>query len=294
MNHKTFYILLSVGIILIIFVILTCNGLFTPFNQMNIEHYKKYNEKFMKRKPYKQNIEKNIFQTWFTKDLPKNFQKIVEYLRVQNPEYKYYLYDDNEIENFIKTNYPEYWNSYKMLNSQYGAARADFFRYMVVYHYGGVYLDIKSGASVPLRKIIKPKDTFVSSAWTPPFHLEKHINWCIISKKKHPLLRYVLDNINNAIQNYDATRDGVGYFGVLNLTGPYRYSDIIEKYRSKYKIRYFPNLTKSKLIYNYTFKQNADEIICGFNVITKGKIGHCNHSGSKKKYSELTIPIVNK
>ena len=294
MHSKTFYIILGCGILFIALSILVCSGLFNPYEGMNPEQYRRYNKKFLKRKPYYQNIEKNIFQTWRTKDIPDEFKYITEYLKLQNPEYNYYLYDDDDIDNFIKTYYPKYWTSYKMLAPEYGAARADFFRYMVIYHYGGVYLDIKSGASVPLRKIIKRNDEFVSSGWSFPFHPEKHINWSIIAKKNHPLLRYVLDDIHNAIQNYDVDSDGVGAMGVLKLTGPFRYSDVIEKYRTQFKIHYYPNITKSKLIYNYTFKQNADALACGIHEFTKGAIGGCNHSGSKKKYSELSIPIVNK
>jgi mannosyltransferase OCH1-like enzyme len=149
MHSKTFYIILGCGILFIALSILVCSGLFNPYEGMDPEQYRRYNKKFMKRKPYSQNIEKNIFQTWRTKDIPQEFKYITEYLKLQNPEYNYYLYDDDDIDNFIKTYYPKYWTSYKMLAPEYGAARADFFRYMVIYHYGGVYLDIKSGASVP-------------------------------------------------------------------------------------------------------------------------------------------------
>ena len=294
MHRHTFYIILGSGLFMIILTILCCKGLFTSYARMNFERMIEYNKKFLKKKTYTQNIEKNIFQTWHTKNIPDEFKSIVKFLRLQNPEYKYHIYDNDDIEHFIKKYYPEYWESYNMIDPQYGAARADFFRYMVVYHYGGVYFDIKSGASRPLRKIIKSKDTFVCSGWGEIGHPEKYINWAIIAKKGHPILRHMLDDIDNAIKNYDVDEDGVGGWGVLKLTGPIRYSDIIDKYKHKYKIREYSSLSKSKLVYNYTFKMNADVVNCAIFNGTKGMIGNCNHSGSKKKYGELGIPIVKK
>jgi len=162
---------------------------------------------------------------------------------------------------------------------------------MVVYHYGGVYFDIKSGAELALKDIIKPTDEFVSSGWndsTP----EKHLNWCIIAQKGHPLLKNILDEINKAIQNYDPDRDGIGKIAVLKLTGPYHYSDIIEKHKDKYNTTYHNSIKESKLVYNYTEKNIFDILNCSLVDLTKGVIGKCNHSGSKKKYDELTEPIV--
>ena len=80
------------------------------------------------------------------------------------------------------------------------------------------------------------------------------------------------DEINYSIQNYDIKKDGVGQMGVLKLTGPLKYSDIIDKHKHKFKIKYYKNLDKSRLIYNYTFKNIFDNISCNIYVMTKGKI----------------------
>lgn len=285
-------LLIILSIILILIIIWTV--WFVP-NQYTINLNRKINKFKKKTKPtdYPQKIQKNIFQTYHTKILPDKLKQIVELLKAQNPEYKYYIYDDNDIDSFIKENYPEYYNSYKKINKRYSAARADFFRYMIIYQYGGVYFDIKSGATVPLREIIKENDEFVTSGWLP--NIEKYINWCIIAEKGNKLLKIVLDEINNSIQNYDIKKDGFGQMGVLKLTGPLKYSKIIDKHKRKFKIKYFKNLDKSRLIYNYTFKNIFDNISCNMYAITKGKLGNCNHhvkKKNKKHYIELTEPIV--
>ena len=84
----------------------------------------------------------NIFQTWTTTDLPQKMKENVELLQNQNPEFKYYLYDDDMCREFIKNNFEEdVLYSYDKLKP--GAYKADLWRYCVLYIYGGIYLDIK-------------------------------------------------------------------------------------------------------------------------------------------------------
>ena len=84
----------------------------------------------------------NIFQTWSTLDLPPLMKENVELLKQQNPEFNYYLYDDNMCREFIKNNYEkDVLYTYDKLKP--GAFKADLFRYCILYKYGGIYLDIK-------------------------------------------------------------------------------------------------------------------------------------------------------
>ena len=73
MKPKIVYILLGIGIILSVMVICISCSLFTPYNKMNVDHYKKFNSKL---KPYKQTIEKNIFQSFGGRAMPEKFKKI--------------------------------------------------------------------------------------------------------------------------------------------------------------------------------------------------------------------------
>ena len=240
-------------------------------------------------------IEKNIFQTAWSKNLPKKYTKLINKLKKQNPEYKYHLFDDDDMNNFVRENYPKYWETFNMINPEYIVAKADYFRYMVVYHYGGVYLDLKSGANVPLRKIINPDDSFIITNWITKFNiiLDKVINWCIISKKGHPLLKKVLDTIHDKILNYDYKKDGYGNKGVFNLTGPKLYEKVIYKNIDKYNITVYTNLINNKLVYNHFNTKSYHFYLCTLYNHTNGKIGYCTHTAKKKKYSLLKTPIVN-
>ena len=84
----------------------------------------------------------NIFQTWHTKDLPPKMKECVEELKNKNPEFKHYLFDDNDCREFIKENF----NAdvlYAYDNLIPGAYKADLWRYCVLYIHGGIYMDIK-------------------------------------------------------------------------------------------------------------------------------------------------------
>ena len=91
MHRHTFYIILGSGLFMIILTILCCKGLFTSYARMNFERMIEYNKKFLKKKTYTQNIEKNIFQTWHTKNIPDEFKSIVKFLQLQNPNTIPYL-----------------------------------------------------------------------------------------------------------------------------------------------------------------------------------------------------------
>jgi mannosyltransferase OCH1-like enzyme len=111
--------------------------------QSKINDFKIYNRPYVNfKQDYNPIIPLNIFQTWYTKDLPENMNKRVELLKKQHPRFTHYLFDDNDCREFIKNNYSdEVLNAYDRLVP--GAFKADLWRYCVLYKMGGMYLDIK-------------------------------------------------------------------------------------------------------------------------------------------------------
>ncbi len=84
----------------------------------------------------------NLFMTWYTKDLPTNMKKSVEDTKANNPEFNFYLYDDEDCRNFLKKYFiNDVVNAFDSLIP--GAYKADLWRYCVLYYYGGIYVDIK-------------------------------------------------------------------------------------------------------------------------------------------------------
>ena len=88
-------------------------------------------------------IPNKIFQTYKNNE----YQNISHYNCVQslidfNPNFDYYFYNDFDCREFIKNHYNEsVLNAYDILYPS--AYKADLFRYLIIYKYGGIYLDNK-------------------------------------------------------------------------------------------------------------------------------------------------------
>ena len=159
-------------------------------------------------------IPKVIYQTWKTKQLTENCARIRENIQHLNPDYTKILYDDNEMDAFIKTNFDEYtYNCYSKL--YVGAARADFWRYCILYKNGGVYLDIDSNIYKSLDELIHGDEQCIITRSNESFN-----NWIMIFEAGHPIL---LKTIQLCCENI--TKRTTNYVG--KLTGPEVLTDAI-------------------------------------------------------------------
>lgn len=83
-----------------------------------------------------------IFQTWHSKELLPSVKESIETVQLLNPEFQYFLFDQDECRQFIHDNYPQdVLDAYDMLLPE--AYKADLWRYCVLYKLGGIYLDSK-------------------------------------------------------------------------------------------------------------------------------------------------------
>eukprot|EP00122_Pirum_gemmata_P021534 Pgem_evm1s20058 len=174
-------------------------------------------------------IPRKIFQI-FTKGISGLNQELlenVEYLRAINPGYEYILFDEGMIISYLNEHFPEITPYYQAIDPAYGAAKADFFRYIVIYNEGGIYLDLKSTVRKPFDKIILPDDQFLLNHWSNFAHYPRMYDnkfgelcqWNIVARPKHPFLKKVINQVLTNIRNYDEN-SGVGFWGVLETTGP--------------------------------------------------------------------------
>ena len=87
-------------------------------------------------------IPQNIYQTWHSKQIPPLMFNAISKIKKYNPRFKYFLFDDNDCREFIKTHFkPDVLHAYDNLIP--GAYKADLWRYCILFINGGIYLDIK-------------------------------------------------------------------------------------------------------------------------------------------------------
>jgi hypothetical protein len=190
-------------------------------------------------------IPRIVHQTFMSKDLPAKLQENVDTIKRLNPGWQHIIHDDNDIKEFIRENYgPGVLSYFERINPRYGAARADLFRYLLMYKCGGVYLDIKSTCTRPLDQVIRPDDKFILSHWRNKpgekhegFGTSKEVThiprgeyqqWHIVAVPGHPFMRAVIETVLGNIDRYRPWLHGTGGIGVLRLTGPLTYTLAIQ------------------------------------------------------------------
>jgi hypothetical protein len=211
-------------------------------------------------------IPKIIHQTYLDKNLPDEFAQNVERLRALNPGWEHRLYDNEDIQKFISDKYGKnVLRYYNRINPGYGAGKADFFRYLVMYAEGGVYLDIKSAFERPIDDCLQPDEKFLLVQWqnkeggeqdTWGLHQElSHIEhgeyqqWHIVCIAGHPFLRRVIDAVMTNIDLYKPWKHGSSAYGLYRLTGPIAYTLAIHPVLDQYPHRLIRNEQTVHLVY---------------------------------------------
>jgi mannosyltransferase OCH1-like enzyme len=163
-------------------------------------------------------IPKVIYQTWKSKDIPPNIRKVQERMLAKNPGYEIRFFDDDDIDRFMQQYFPEsVFRAYKKI--YVGAGKADFWRYCVLYVYGGIYLDIDSEITGSLDELIQPHDQAIV---TRENNLGKFNQWFLIFEQGHPILH---DAIIQCCYNIDNRVT----MNLLELTGPVLYTNSINR-----------------------------------------------------------------
>jgi mannosyltransferase OCH1-like enzyme len=237
-------------------------------------------------------IPKTIHQTLPDKhNCPSAVDTNIAALQNLNPAWRHVLHDDADILRFIQSHYGDsVLKSYNSINPLYGAARADLFRYLLMYKMGGVYLDVKSGCAQPLDSFIRDDDVLLLSRWQSKpgeafegwgSHIDDGVpneiqNWHIICQPGHPLLKAVINAVLNNVHGYSMRAQGVGKFGVLRTTGPIAYTKAIEPLLCQHPHRFFDS--------------HAAGLLYTALALPKGTASHT--SLFKRHYTRVKLPLV--
>lgn len=185
-------------------------------------------------------IPKVCYQTWITKDHSKLTNVTLDVLAENkrlNPDIDFQLWDDNDVITFMKREYPgEVYDTFMTINPKYGAARADFFRYCVLFKYGGLYMDIKSYFRIKnvFGGIIQPDDECVLDVrkglenYRILWNYWTYEQWVLAFAPGHPYLRRMIDRMVRSIKAkietpVTPTAEGPSWaskYQVMRVTGP--------------------------------------------------------------------------
>ena len=157
------------------------------------------------RSIYRQKVPKTIWQTMKTNAVPPKMGEWAETWIKLNPEYHYHFVDDDGVIEFIRANFPDYLHAFERL--KYGASRADLWRYLVIYKYGGVYADLDCLCVNPLKEWIDPDAAYVTQ-----LGVNKDVcQWLIISVPGNPIFIRAAERALHNVQNDLARAEYYGF-----------------------------------------------------------------------------------
>ena len=152
-------------------------------------------------------VSKTIHQTWISSDIATELK--YDWFKL-NPTFKHNFADDNQIDSFIKHSFDnDVYTCFKRLTC--GAAKADFYRYCVLYKMGGVYIDID------IKPICSLKSFIFDTELTVVNDLYGLYNAFISCVQHHPLMKACIHEICDSIEN---NKFNVGGYSVFDLCGP--------------------------------------------------------------------------
>ena len=234
-------------------------------------------------------IPKILHQTYKSTSLPDNYRKFQEKLLFLHPDWEYKFWTDPDNEFFLRTYYPHFYKFY--ISIPIKIVKFDFIRYVYLYHFGGVYLDID-------YEMLKPFDLLQYNLVLPresddykPLYLG---NSLLASIPKHPFWEYT---INVLIKNIENISTYIDEEDVINISGPGLITRTYHSFKEKDKI-YIP----PREHFNPPIPKNNDEYKMIIDKHTSYGIHHCTGSWralSKsqrilKKLKRILFPILHK
>ena len=113
-----------------------------------------------------QTIPRIIHQTWKTHDIPAKWRRLQLTWRELHPKWEYRFWTDEDIRAFIDQHYSWFLPIYDAYPAS--ISRVDSFRYFVVNHFGGVYVDLDFECIRPIDELLDGKELVLGLE--PPEH----------------------------------------------------------------------------------------------------------------------------
>jgi mannosyltransferase OCH1-like enzyme len=227
-------------------------------------------------------IPKVCYQTWSSKsldDLTPSTREVVEKNRLLNPDIRFELWDDADIDAFMAKEFPgEINEAFKQINRLFGAARADFFRYCILSKHGGLYLVIKSGfkQSHFFGSVLLPDDEALLDvrkdieAYRVVWGYGAHEQWFLAFAPKHPYLERMIARIVRSVQRHLLPPAEDTKKMILRITGPDALAAAIHDAIIDYGLRH------REINYNKYLRYSAS-----------GVLRNPEYNSTRKHYSEL-------
>ena len=165
------------------------------------------NDKFGTSDGPELHIPKILHQTWVNESVPMRWATAQQSCLYYHADWEYWLWTDETAHNFIKKHYSWFMPTFEAY--PHPIQRVDALRYFILYHYGGIYLDLDLNCRKPFTPLL------TLTAWlrlTTPVGVS---NDSMGFAKHHPFLEYIIHMLQKSAHSY-----GIPYATVMFSTGP--------------------------------------------------------------------------
>jgi mannosyltransferase OCH1-like enzyme len=213
---------------------------------------------------------------WQTHECP--YEELPEIYKINSQTYKDLGWDYRyssalDRESFIAEHFPQYLHLYNHIGP--GIFKSDLWRYLVLYKYGGIYVDMDSRiyydpANDFAKSINDPDATFnVIWATDPIFN-----NCVIMCSEANPIMKDVVETVTGKCQEfYNEGWEIFPHPRWIDATGPTIYTSVVSKYMDQISYIYTPGEEVDQLSIHHfdVFKDQMDRDSAANMVLELGK-----------------------
>ncbi|HCN83947.1 MAG TPA: glycoside transferase family 32 [Sphingobacteriaceae bacterium] len=201
-------------------------------------------------------IPRIIHQTWKTTNVPSLYTPWVKSWKENHPGWQYMLWTDDMNIAFIKKYAPDFLRTYR--NYPHTIQRVDAVRYFILYHLGGMFIDLDFECLENIELLLKNQECVFGTE--PPAHCEQHNKELIVC---NALMACAPGNnffkiICESLQKYlrVKTTSVPAWLEILDTTGPFKLTELYNAYTEKGNIK----LISSDLLYPFSIKETRELI----------------------------------
>ncbi|CEL97145.1 unnamed protein product [Vitrella brassicaformis CCMP3155] len=167
--------------------------------------------------------DKATMRTWERKNIKK--------CKSVNPGWAFNLYNDTEINDYVQERFPEMMDVWGFFRNS--VEKTDFWRYLIVYDYGGLYMDTDIDCRRPIDELIVNKSIRGLVGLENVQEGDDVVQFAQYSfafAPRHVVPLWTLKEIRNKVQAIKVSGSSDVY--ALNLTGPIIWTSAILQYMS--------------------------------------------------------------
>ena len=169
-------------------------------------------------------------RTWKSGEIPEKWREIHQHCLDINQDFDVIIWTDEMIYNFIKQNYPWFYSIF--IDYPYHIQRVDVARYFLLYHFGGVYLDMDAQCITPFKDLLhdmEPTETVLM----PMTDIYGVTNSFMASAPKSKYFEYVIYELPKYAHGVHTL---VRHTTIILSTGPTFLSRCLDRFEPKSEI----------------------------------------------------------